>query len=342
MKDIRISFDKYNLFEIFLGALLVFILWKLGNLLLMFGVSLLISIFIEDFIRFGKKYRIPRAASIISFYLFALIILAIILIFVLPIFLRELSSIAMVYPEIHNFFNIKGISLGENVNVNFSEILSGLQDQEIRRQMISGVTQFFGGVVNFLFIFIISLYLSLQEGTVVKTLKIITPLRYEERVIAIWERAQRKIGSWFRGHLLLALLIFVLTFIFLNLLGVPYAFALSFLTAIVEFIPYAVWVIGFLSVSVGAVYQGLWIAVFIAIFYFTLQQLIDLAVLPFVMRKMTGIPSLIVILSLLIGAKLFGFYGLLLAVPLALFVMELVYESEKNKKAKRNLFSHDK
>lgn len=341
MKDIRIHFDKYNLFEIFLGALLIFVLWSIGKLLLIFGVALIISAFIEDFVQVTQRYRIPRIVSVLGFYLIAFLVFGLALLFIIPVFTKEISGLIEVYPEIQNFINVNNFLISTGDSITVSSVIDQLQDEEVRIQIFSSILSFFGGIVNFLFIFIISFYLSIQEGVISRFLRIFTPLKYEEKVINIWQRVQKKIGSWFRSQLIMALILFILTYAFLSLLGIPYAFVLSFLTAIVEFIPYGVFAMGSLAVIVGIIHSGLWIGAIIAIFYFALQQVLDLILQPLVVRKLTGVPSLVVILSVLIGAHLFGFYGLLLAVPLALFIMEIIADSEKTKAEKRALENNE-
>ena len=73
------------------------------------------------------------------------------------------------------------------------------------------------------------------------------------------------------------------------------------------------------------------------LFYFLYQQLEGYILLPLVNKKMTGISPLMVILALLIGAKLAGFWGLLLAMPVALFLLEIMNDVENRKDSIRKL-----
>ena len=134
----------------------------------------------------------------------------------------------------------------------------------------------------------------------------------------------------------------VLTYAGLALFGVPYAFILALLAGVFGLVPYGVFLALLPAVVLAAAEGGIWMGIAIVGFYFVLQQILDLVLAPLIVKKLTGVPSLVVIISVFIGAKLFGIYGLVLAIPIALFVMELVAESEKYKSKQREpLIDHD-
>jgi len=69
----------------------------------------------------------------------------------------------------------------------------------------------------------------------------------------------------------------------------------------------------------------------VAALYFVIQQLENHVFHPVVVRKVVGVPAIVVIISLLIGGQLAGFLGLLLAVPIAAGLMEFINDLEKYK-----------
>jgi len=127
----------------------------------------------------------------------------------------------------------------------------------------------------------------------------------------------------------------VLTYAGLALFGVPYAFILALLAGVFGLVPYGIFLALIPAALLAAGSGGVWLGVGVIAFYFILQQILDLALSPLIVNKLTGVPSLVVIISVFIGAKLFGIYGLVLAIPIALFVMEIVAESEKFKSSQR-------
>ena len=76
---------------------------------------------------------------------------------------------------------------------------------------------------------------------------------------------------------------------------------------------------------------GLQLLGIIAVIYFIISQLESHIIYPRIMSKMVGVPSVVVIIAIIIGAKLAGVWGVLLAVPLASIFMELASDLEKRK-----------
>ena len=335
MKDVRIHFDKHNLFEVALIGALIYALWTIGDFLLVLGVALIISTFIEDFVLHVQRYKIPRVPAVVLFYIGAVIVFSAVFIFILPILAREIIELAQVYPEFQTFIETNTLLTQFNSDVQLSNVISQFQNEVFRTRFADGALGFFGGLLNLLIIFVVSFYLSVNHNGIDKMLRICTPLKYEEMVVSIWHRVQRKVGSWFRGQLIIALILAVLTYAGLALVGIPYASLLALLAGILGLIPYGIFLALIPAVFLGFGHGGIWMSLGIVIFYFILQQILDLGLQPLIVKKLTGVPSLVVIISVIIGAKLFGIYGLLLAMPLALFAMELIAESEKHKSAQR-------
>ena len=339
MKDVRIHFDKHNLFEVALIGSLIYALWTIGDFLLVLSAGLIFSTFIENFVQTVKTYKIPRIAAVIIFYFFTMIIFSAVLLFIIPILAREIAELAQVYPQLQTVLESNALLARANTDfdsISISNVLDQLQNEAIRDRFRSTVLSFFGGILNLLIVFVVSFYLSIQEKGIDTMLRIFTPLKYEEMVISLWHRVQRKVGAWFKGQLIIALILTVLTYAGLALFGVPYAFILALLAGVFGLVPYGIFLALIPAALLAAGSGGIWLGVGVVAFYFVLQQILDLALAPLIVNKLTGVPSLVVIISVFIGAKLFGIYGLVLAIPIALFVMEIVTESEKYKSQQRD------
>jgi predicted PurR-regulated permease PerM len=189
----------------------------------------------------------------------------------------------------------------------------------------------FGGMFNFILIIILSFYLAVQENGIASFLRTITPVKHEKYVLDLWRRSQLKIGLWMQGQLLLGLIMAVLVYLGLTILGVKYAFILALLTALAELIPLfgpimaAIPALAFID---GGSSSGLMVLGLYAI----LQQFENHLIYPLVVKKVVGVPPLLVILSLIIGMQLAGFLGIILSVPIAAAVMEYVNDIEKEKR----------
>jgi predicted PurR-regulated permease PerM len=162
-----------------------------------------------------------------------------------------------------------------------------------------------------------------QEDGISKFLKVVTPPRHEKYIVDLWRRAQLKIGRWMQGQLLLALLVGILVYLGLTILGVKNALFLAFLAALFETIP----LFGPILSAIPAVLSsyadgGVGSTLLVAGLYIIIHQFENHLIYPLVVKKIVGVPPILVILALLVGWELAGFLGLILSVPVATTLME--------------------
>jgi len=86
------------------------------------------------------------------------------------------------------------------------------------------------------------------------------------------------------------------------------------------------------AVSIAFIDGGTSLGFMVVGLYVIIQQFENHLIYPLVVKKVVGVPPLMVILALLVGAKLAGFLGIIIAVPLAAVLMEFVNDWEKNKR----------
>jgi predicted PurR-regulated permease PerM len=115
-------------------------------------------------------------------------------------------------------------------------------------------------------------------------------------------------------------------------LGMPYATLLAIIAFLGELIP----MVGLTIATIPALFiawahGGLSLLGIVALIYFIIGQLEGNVLYPKVMNKMVGVPSVIVLIALVIGAKFAGIWGMILAVPLAAIAMELINDMDKRK-----------
>ncbi|MEK7084944.1 MAG: AI-2E family transporter, partial [Patescibacteria group bacterium] len=189
----------------------------------------------------------------------------------------------------------------------------------------------FGGALSFILIIVISFYLSVQEHGIENFLRVVTPKEYEGYVLDVWSRSRRKIGLWLQGQLLLGILVGVLVFMGLTILGVKYALLLGILSAMFEIIPVFGPIMAAIPAITVAALQSPSLGLWVLIFYVIVQQFENHLIYPLVVRKTVGVPPLMVVLSLLVGGTLAGFFGLLLAVPVAAALVEIANDIARKK-----------
>jgi predicted PurR-regulated permease PerM len=128
---------------------------------------------------------------------------------------------------------------------------------------------------------------------------------------------KQKIGKWMQGQIMLMAIIFILDYIGLSLVGIPYALPLAAFAGLLEIVPY----VGPIISAVPGVVLGFLVSpikgLLALIIYIITQQAESNIVTPLIMKRTVDLNPVVVILALLIGAKLGGILGAILAIPVA-------------------------
>lgn len=318
-------------------------LFYVSEFVIAFLVAIVLASAVEMPVKAMVRWGIPRALSVITiFLLFIAFIGAVALIFIPPM-ADDFARFIKTLPQILDSVRIFGKDLGfKDLSTAISDLsrdISKGQILTIIKNAIFGSTGFFAttsavlqGAVNFILTFVLAFYLALEEHGVQKFLRLVVPKKHEAYVEDLWARAQKKIGLWMQGQLLLSLLVSLMVYVASLLLHLPYASLLAVLAFFGELVPMVGLTLAmvpafFLAWTHGGVHL-LWIT---AAVYIAISQIESHVIYPRIMSKMVGVPSVVVIAAIVIGAKVAGIWGVILAVPLASIVMELASDLEKRK-----------
>jgi len=335
-KDIMININSGAIVRAILFVLLFALLYFLRDLVLVVLTAVVIASSIEPMTKWFTRRKIPRVVSVILIYLIALISIAGLFFLMVPPLLDEASGLMSASPQYFDNVQITA-PIGGNITSSFSltDFVREFKDSitGASGSILQTVSTIFGGALNFVLIIVLSFYLAVQEFGIANFLRVVTPIGQEKYVIDLWERSQTKIGFWMQGQLLLGLLIGVLVYLGLTILGIKYAFLFALLAATMELIPLFGPVIAAVpAIIIGFVDGGATLGLIVIGFYIIIQQFENHLIYPLVVKKVVGVPPLLVILALIIGAKLAGFLGIILSVPIAAALMEYVHDVEKDKK----------
>jgi predicted PurR-regulated permease PerM len=344
-KNISINITTKTIINIVLIGFVVLALFKIVDLVLIILVSIVVASFIEGGVKRLRPYLKNRTLIVFLMYTVSISLIVGLLSVFMPVFIEEMSllvsSLSQYIPNnsILNSFQPETISGAKEVFSNISKNASIGDVVKSTQTFISSLSGgfmdifggAFGGLVNFGLIVIISFYLSITERGVENFLRIITPKNKEDYVIDLWRRTERKIGLWAQGQLLLGLIIGVLSYLGLTILGVKYSLVLAIITAFCELIPFGIFLAMILAAVFGFIDGGITLGLLSASLFFVLHQFENYLIYPLIVKKVIGISPLVVILSIIIGLELAGFMGVLLAIPVAVFILELISDLEKRK-----------
>jgi len=143
-------------------------------------------------------------------------------------------------------------------------------------------------------------------------------------VAGVLEEIQLRLGGWLRGQIVLMLVIGIGTYVGLSLLRLDYVLPLAIIAGFLEIVP----ILGPILSAVPSVVVGFAVSPLVGLgvlgWFILLQQLENNLIVPKVMQKSVGFNPLITMVVILIGAKLLGMAGALLAVPITLVVAIII------------------
>lgn len=340
-----ISITTGTMVRAVLVVLGVFFLWYLRDLVLIVLTSIVIASFVESAVPHFGKVGINRVFGIVILYALVLFFLAGMFYLFAPLFITEIYNFS-------NFLStyIPGVSfLSYFQNEAFSgakDIVSSLSNDFSLTTLFSVSKAFilnlsggffqtlsvaFGSIFNFILIALISFYLSIQERGIENFLRLIVPVEYEDYVVDLWERSRRKIALWMKGQVVLGFVVTVLIYLTLSLLGIEYALLLSIIAGIMELVPYGILVALIPAFAFSYLSSGMQGALLVTGAYIIIHQFEVFLFAPLIIKKIVGLSPIVIILSALIGFELGGFWGAILAIPVAVVVMEFLSDIEKEK-----------
>lgn len=345
-KEIRISITPGSVLTVIGIAAAAYALWTIRGIALLVITSVVLASAMEPGVQFFRKYKIPRILAVLLVYLLVFGLFFGFVYFLFPPLLNETANFIATIPQYINTLNLPASLTG---SMPFGvDITAGHESESLLRTIIEFRSAFsadtsqgafrllstiFGGIFSFLLVAVLSFYFAIQETGVDDFLRLVTPSQHETYVLDLWQRARVKIGQWMQGQLIMSVIISVTIYLGLLVLQVPNAILLTFFTAIAELIP----IFGSLMAAIPAIIiafaaGGILKAFMAAGLFIIVNQFEGNLIHPLVVRKVVGVPPLLVILAIIVGGELAGFLGVLLAVPLAAVLREMLNDFERRKR----------
>jgi len=331
-KGISIEITTGTIFRGILLVLLIIFLYMVRDIVAVVLFSVVIASAVEPVAHWGSRHHVPRILTVLCIYIASFAILSMIFYLVVPTLFSEffdfISNLSPQWLEKSNIQTVFGLipNLPESLSGILTQLVAGLQSsvEKLTVGFFQATATIFGGAISLILIIVISFYLSVQEHGIEKFLEIVTPRQYEKYIVNLWQRSQRKIGFWLQGQVLLGVLVGVFVFIGLTILGIKYALMLALFSMIMELIPIFGPVLAATPAVGIAFLQNPTMALVVIGLYVIIQQFESHLIYPVVVRKITGVPSIVIIVAMIIGAKLGGIWGILLAVPISAVLVEFL------------------
>ncbi len=318
----KIIIDVWTILKVISILAAIWLLYVIRDILALIFAAVFLAALMHPAARFFARYKIPKGVTVVSIYLFLFGITALIVILLLPVVLEETSSLL-------DYFGFSWQTLGDiklsvsrlssefGLTENIKQLMTTSQLAKAAGGFFSTVSSIFGGLVGLILVLVMAFYAVVEEQEAYDVFKNIVPKKYQEVWIVILKRVEEKISRWLIGQIFLGLIIGILYYVSLSVIGVKSALVLSIFGGFMEFIPYIGPILVSIPVMIVAFSQSPLTAVFALIVLIGIQQIENHLIVPKVMQKAVGLNPLISIIVLLLGAKLFGIVGMLLAIPVA-------------------------
>jgi predicted PurR-regulated permease PerM len=299
--------------------------WAVRNILLLVVVAAVLAVGLDPPVRRLQRLGIPRGTAVLLIFLAAIGFLVAFGFLVIPPLVREVKQLATDIPDyVARLKNDNGwvgdLERKYHISARLKDVtqkLPSLASSSFTK--VLGITKSIASVIfNLLTIGILTIYflmaLPRTEGVAGSLLS-----RKDHRAedTQTLKEALERVGGYVSGNIAVSIIAGIASYVFLRILGVPFAAALAMWVGIADLIPTVGATLGALAAVLVAFFSSIGDGVATIVFFAIYQQVENYVIVPRVMRKAVDLSPATVILSVLIGGSLAGFAGALLALPLA-------------------------
>jgi predicted PurR-regulated permease PerM len=308
-----------------------FLVWLLSPILAPFLFAAILAYICDPLVERLTRYRVPRTLAVILVLLLALGLVVGIVLIVLPVFYKESRLLMEKLPGFVAWFNEHAapwlkqkLDLDVQLDVESAraaakEIVA--QNEDLPKQLLGSLKV--GGLVllalvaNLLLVPVVLFYLLRDWNGLLDSVASLIPTRAKAKAATIAAEIDAVLAEWLRGQVLVILIMSVYYVAALWLAGLQFALPIGIVTGIAVIVPYVGIIVGLALATVTALLQfgsftGLlwvWLAIGIG------QALEGMAVTPLIVGERIGLHPVVVIFALLAFGQVFGFLGVLLALP---------------------------
>lgn len=182
------------------------------------------------------------------------------------------------------------------------------------------------GLITIVFLVpVFAFYLLLDADRYYRGILSLVPPQHKAEAAVLLKDIDFVLGRYIRGQIFVCLMIGTSIAIVLSLMGVEYAILIGVFAGVIDFIPYAGVALGMIpAFFISLANHGLFYAFVVLFAMWCVHQLEGHVVVPAVLGQSVGLPSLVVIIALLMGAELAGIMGMFLAIPIVAIVRVLL------------------
>ncbi len=314
------------------GLAIGVLLYLLGPILVPFALAAVLAYMLEPGVEWLVRHRVPRAAAVFLMILLLGLLVTLLLLILVPVLHKEALALQQKFPAIVDRLNTNvapwlASKFDLHVRFDAESIRNLLTDQlsgngsgaaaSLWSSIRVGTSAVIGVIALFVLVPMVLFYLLLDWPHLLERVRSLLPRRWEAKVVGMIEEIDTVLAQFLRGQIAVMLALAVYYSVSLAIAGFDVALPVGILTGLLVFIPYVGYGLGLLLAVLSALLQfGNWYGLIaVAVIYGLGQVLEGFFLTPRLVGERIGLHPLAVIFALMAFGQLFGFVGVLIALP---------------------------
>jgi predicted PurR-regulated permease PerM len=313
-------------------------LWELRDALMLIFLAVIVAIALHVPVRRLESWGLSRGASVLVTMAVLAVTVVLISVLIIPVFVKDISNLVNELPDAADEARAEYDQQSDRhdwlPDINWDDVTQGdvpdfvvEQAGNLPRTVFPFLTGIGGVITNLVVVIFVALFFIISPANYLESLLTMFPRSYRPRALVILLELGRTLQQWFIGQMIsMAMLGTLIAVVMGGILGLPNPVALGVIAGLMEFIPNLGSLIGLLLVVVIALADKPEMVPWALLAYVITQQIQSNIIMPRIMHRQISMPAAMTLVAQVIAASLFGFMGLLLAVPLAVVVMVILRE----------------
>ena len=313
------------------------LVYYLASVLVPFVVAILLAYFFNPIVDRLVEWHLPRVLGVVVVFLIMFLILLCLIFLVVPLIEKQVIVlidkipainawfVKSVWPWVDQHFNVSSNFDPNQITTTLTKYLSGGGNFITKLWIMASSSgmALISFITSLVLIPVVAFYLLCDWSKITQAASKLLPRHSEKDVVQMVKECGDVLAAFFRGQLLVMLCLGVIYAAGLWLVGLDVVILVGLIAGLLSIVPYLGFVIGIVMALIASFLQfHAWAHIFLVVGVFAVGELAESFILiPWLVGDRVGLHPIAVIFALLAGGELFGFVGILLAVPVSAVIL---------------------
>jgi len=327
---------------VFIGVITTgLMVYLLAPVLMPFLIGALLAYLGDPLVDKLETKKLSRTAAVVVVFVIILLALILVPIVLLPLIQQQISALATHFPKYIDWIQqhvvpvvsqtlnidpglLSTATIKQHILAHWSDV--GSVAGNIVKSISKSSLAFLGWLANLVLIPVVTFYLLRDWDVMVSRLHELLPRKQEPIIVRLARDSDQVLGQFLRGQLSVMVALGAVYSIGLWFVGLDLALLVGMIAGLVSFVPYLGFIVGIVLASIAAIMQfGDWIHLLYVVLVFGVGQAMEgMLLTPKLVGDKIGLHPVAVIFAVMAGGQLFGFVGILLALPVAAVLAVIV------------------